>query len=151
MLNFGRLHDNGYFVIVGINQCLTTLETGNGLNLGLGQLQNILYILGFIRLKVEDDFVLGVIDNGTTVFAILKSEEVAEVLCSRDGCTTETTNGFENCQAELCSLLIGTGTDKLPYLVDHNRLLLGKVFLDRVPNIIEGNHHTNGKKLSFKL
>ena len=130
MLYFGSLHENGYFVVVGINQCLTTLETGNGLNLGLGQLQNILHILGFIRLKVEDDFILGVIDDGTTVLAIFKSEEVAEVLCGRDSCATETTNGFENGQAELCSLFIRAGTDKLPYLVDHNCLLLGKVFLD---------------------
>ena len=110
VLNLGRLHKNRNFVIVGINQCLTTFKTSDGLNLGLGKFQNILDVLGFVRFKVEDDFVLGVIDNGTTVLAIFESEEIAEILCGRDGCTTETTNGFENGQAELCSLFVGTGT-----------------------------------------
>ena len=76
VLGFRCLYENRHFIVVGIYQCLASFKTCDGLNLGFGQLQNILHILGFIRLKVEDDFVFRVIDNCTTVFTVLQTKEV---------------------------------------------------------------------------
>lgn len=60
-------------------------------------------------------------------------------------------NEFLIASGRQTELAIVTGTNELPYLVDHNGFLLGQVLLNRVSDIIEGNHHTDRKKFTFQF
>ena len=68
-----------------------------------------------------------------------------------DGGTAITTNNLEDFQTELGGQFIGRRANELPDLVDHNSLFLGPVGLDVVPDIIQGNHHTDREQLAFQF
>ena len=76
LLLAGSLDYHRHFIIVGIHQRLSPLKTGDGTCLRFGELQNILDIAGLVRLQVQNDLVLGVVDNGPAILAVLQPEEV---------------------------------------------------------------------------
>ena len=63
-----------------MDQSLATLKLGNGAHLGAGQLQYVFDVLSLILLQIQDDLVLGVVDDGPSVFAVIQTEEIAEIL-----------------------------------------------------------------------
>ena len=76
LLHLGSAHQHRHFVVVGTDQCLSALELGDAAYLRAGELQCLPHILGFVRLQIEDDLGLAVVDDGPAVFAVLKGEEV---------------------------------------------------------------------------
>lgn len=76
LLHLGSAHQHRHFVVVGTDQCLAALELGDAAYLRAGELQGLPHILGFVRLQIEDDLGLAVVDDGPAVFAVLKGEEV---------------------------------------------------------------------------
>ena len=151
LLLSGRLDDHGDLIAVAVNQGLAPFKLGDGTNLGVGQLQDIPNIVGLVRLKVQDDLVLGIVDDGPAVLTVLQTEEVTEVLGSCDGCAAVAADDLEYLQAELRRHPIGGGTDELPDLVDHDGLLFGSVGFDVVPDIVQGDHHAHRKELALQL
>ena len=76
LLHLGGAYQHRHFVVVGTDQCLSALELGDAAYLRAGELQCLPHILGFVRLQIEDDLGLAVVDDGPAVFAVLKGEEV---------------------------------------------------------------------------
>ena len=68
-----------------MDQGLTTLKLGNGAYLSTGQLQYVFDVLSLILLQIQDDFILGVVDDSSSVLAVIQTEEIAEVLRRCDG------------------------------------------------------------------
>ena len=151
LLLSGRLDDHGDLIAVAVDQGLAPFKLGNGADLGVGQLQDIPDIVGFVRLQIQDDLVLGIVDDGPSVLAVLKTKEVTQVLGSCDGCAAVAADDLEYLQAELRRHPVGGGTDELPDLVDHDGLLFRSVGLDVVPDIVQGDHHAHRKELALQL
>ena len=59
-----------------MDQSLATLKLGNGAHLGAGQLQYVFDVLSLILLQIQDDLVLGVVDDRPAVLALLQTEEI---------------------------------------------------------------------------
>ena len=76
LLHLGGAHQHRHFVVIGANQSLPALELRDASYLRAGELQRLPHILSFIRLKIKNDLGLAVVDDGPTVFAVLKGEEV---------------------------------------------------------------------------
>ena len=79
LLLFGCFDDHRDLIVIAVDEGFSPLKLGNGPNLSPGQLQDILDILGFILLQVQNDLVLGVIDDGPTVLTVVQAEEVRKV------------------------------------------------------------------------
>ena len=73
---FGSFDDHRDLIVVAVDEGLSPLKLSDGSNLGPGQLQNILDVLGFILLQILFDLVLGVIDDGPSVLTVIQTEEV---------------------------------------------------------------------------
>ena len=151
LLLSGRFDDHGDLITVAVDQGLAPFKLGNGADLGVGQLQDIPDIVGLVRLQIQDDLVLGIVNDGPSVLAVLQTEEVAEVLGGCNGCAAVAADDLENLQTELRCHPVGGGADELPDLVDHDGLLLGSVGLDVVPDIVQGDHHANRQELALQL
>ena len=100
-----------------MDQSLATLKLGNGAHLGAGQLQYVFDVLSLILLQIQDDLVLGVVDDGPSVFAVIQTEEIAEILRRCYGGTAITTDDLEDLQTKLGGQFIGRRTNELPDLV----------------------------------
>ena len=79
------LDHNRNLVVIAVDQCFASFELGDRPDFRVGELQHIFDVLGFILLQVQDDLVLGVVDDGPSVLAVVQAEEVAEVL---GGCSS---------------------------------------------------------------
>ena len=66
----GRLDDDRHLIAVAGDQGLAAFKLGDAADLGAGQLQDILDVLCLVRLQVQDDLCLGVVENGPSVAAI---------------------------------------------------------------------------------
>lgn len=75
LLLSGCLDDHGDLVAVAVDQGLAPFKLGNGADLGVGQLQDIPDIVRLVRLQIQDDLVLGIVDDGPSVLAVLQTEE----------------------------------------------------------------------------
>ena len=75
LFQLGGLHYHRHFV-VGAGERLTALEAGDGADLRAGELQRFLYIPGLVRLQVQNNLVLGVVDDRPAVLAVLQTEEI---------------------------------------------------------------------------
>ena len=67
LLLFGGFDDYRNLIVIAVDQGLTTLKLGNGTNLCSSQLQNVFNILGFILLQIQNDLILGVINDRPSV------------------------------------------------------------------------------------
>ena len=151
LLLSGRFDDHGDLITVAVDQGLAPFKLGNGADLGVGQLQDIPDIVGLVRLQIQDDLVLGIVDDGPSVLTVLQTEEITQVLGGCNGCAAVAADDLEDLQAELRCHPIGGGTDELPDLVDHDGLLLGAVCLDVVPDIVQGDHHAHRQEFALQL
>lgn len=150
-LRLRSLDDHRHLVGVGTDQSLAPLKLGDGPHLAAGELQGFLDRAGLVRLQVQDDFVLGVVDDGPAVLAVLQAKEVGQVLGGCDSSPTKAPDDLEDFQTELRSQTGGAGADQLPNLVDEDGFPLGAVRLDLVPHIIQGDEHAHGEQLAFQL
>ena len=69
------LDDHGNLAVVGADQCFASFKPGDGAKLCGSQLQHLLHMAGFIRLQIENDLVLGVVDDCSAVSPILQAEK----------------------------------------------------------------------------
>ena len=76
LFQLGCLHHHRHFVVVGADERLAALEAGDGADLRAGELQRFLYIAGLVRLQVQNNLVLGVVDDRPAVLAVLQTEEI---------------------------------------------------------------------------
>ncbi len=113
LLLLGGLDDHRHLVAVGADQGLAALKLGNGAKLRPRQLQHFLYGFGFIRLQIQNDLVLGIVDDGSSVLAVLKAEEVRKILRRRDGSAAEAADRFEDRETELRRHAVGACADQL--------------------------------------
>ena len=72
----GSLDDHRNLIIVTVDQCFAAFKLSDRPDFRMGKLQHIFNVLGFILFQVQDDLVLGVIDDGPSVLAIIQTEEV---------------------------------------------------------------------------
>ena len=70
LLFTGGLDDDRHFIAVAGDQRLAALELGDTADLSPGEFQDILDILSLVRLQVQDNLCLRVIENGSSVAAI---------------------------------------------------------------------------------
>ena len=145
----GSLDHNRHLIGVAGYERLAPLELRYAPYLRAGELERVLYVLGFVRLKVEDDFVFRVIHDSAAVFPVVQAEEVRKVLAGRYRAAAESSYQLKNAQAKLRSVAIGGSADQLPNLVDVYRLALGSVGHYLVPYKIQRDHHADGEELSF--
>ena len=67
LLFTGGLDDDRHFIAVAGDQRLAALELGDTADLSPGEFQDILDILSLVRLQVQDNLCLRVIENGSSV------------------------------------------------------------------------------------
>ncbi len=111
-------------VAVRGDQSVAALEACDIGDLGVGELERVLYTNGLIVLKVQNDLGLGIIDDTLAVLAVVKGEEVVQVLGRRDRSAAIATDDFEDLQAKLSGHGIAPGTNQLPDLIDKDSVLL---------------------------
>lgn len=88
--------DHGDFVVIAVDQCFTSFKLGDRADFRASELQHILDIMSLVLLQVQDDFVLGVVDDGPTVLTVIQAEEVAEILRSSNGSAAVSTNDLKD-------------------------------------------------------
>lgn len=76
----GSLDDHRDFVIIGTDEGLASFKLGNGTDLCPGQLQGLLHILGLIRFQIQNNFILRVINDRPSIFAVIESKEIRQIL-----------------------------------------------------------------------
>ena len=95
LFQLGGLHHHRHFVVVGADERLAALEAGDGAYLRAGELQRFLYIPGLVRLQVQNNLVLGVVDDRPAVLAVLQTEEIRQILRCGNGRSAEAAGNLE--------------------------------------------------------
>ena len=95
LFQLGGLHHHRHFVVVGADERLAALEAGDGADLRAGELQRFLYIPGLVRLQVQNNLVLGVVDDRPAVLAVLQTEEIRQILRCGNGRSAEAADNLE--------------------------------------------------------
>ena len=150
-LGFGRAYHHGYLVVVRADERLAALKLRYGAYLRARELQRLLDISRLIRLEVEDYLVLGVVNYGSAILAVVEREEVREVLRGRYGRAAVAAYDLEYLEAELGCHAVGACAYELPYLVDEDGLALGAVGLYLIPDVVQRYEHTDGQQLALQL
>lgn len=75
-LNLRSLNDYRNLIVVGADESLPALKLGNGPHLRPSELESFLHMLRFIRLQIQNNLILRVVDDGSAIPSVLQTKEI---------------------------------------------------------------------------